>query len=70
MQNVLTSLKNPKWSNEAHTTIDCEITTSQFGSKVLPFTANQNDVEAYGREIFAAIVAGEYGSISQYVAPV
>ena len=69
MQATLTSLSNPRWSNAEHTTINCEITTSQFGDEVLPFTADQNDVEAHGRAIFADIVAGAYGSIAEYVAP-
>lgn len=69
MQSTLTSLKNPHWSNAEHTRIDCEITTSQFGDEVLPFTADQNDVEPHGRAIFADIVAGKYGPIAEYIAP-
>lgn len=69
MQATLTSLTNPVWSNAAHTTIDCLITTSQFGDEVLPFTADQNDVEAHGRAIFDDLVAGAYGPIGEYVAP-
>lgn len=69
MQATLTSLTNPVWSNAGHTTIDCNITTSQFGLEVLPFTADQNDVEPHGRAIFADIVAGVYGAIGEYVAP-
>lgn len=69
MQATLTSLTNPRWSNAEQTTIDCEITTSQFGDEVLPFTASQNDVEPHGRAIFADIVAGTYGHIAEYVAP-
>lgn len=69
MQATLTSLTNPRWANAEQTMIDCEITTSQFGSEVLPFTAAQNDVEAHGRAIFASIVAGQYGSIGEYVPP-
>lgn len=69
MQATLTSLSNPRWSNAEHTRIDCQITTSQFGDEVLPFTADQNDVEAHGRAIFADIVAGTYGPVAEYVAP-
>lgn len=69
MQTILTSISNSRWSNAAHTTIDCEITTSQFGDEILPFTADQNDVEAHGRAIFADLVAGNYGPIAEYVAP-
>ena len=69
MQSTLTSLKNPRWANADQTIIDCEITTSQFGDEVLPFTASQEDVEAHGRAIFADIVAGAYGDIAQYLPP-
>lgn len=69
MQTNLTSLFNPRWSNAKHTAIDCEITTSQFGEEVLPFTASQNDVEAHGRAIFTDIVEGNYGPVAEYVAP-
>jgi hypothetical protein len=69
MQSKLTSLTNPRWVNAEQTMIDCEITTSQFGDEVLPFTANANDVEAHGRGIFADIVAGNYGEIGAYMPP-
>jgi hypothetical protein len=69
MQSQLTSLANPRWANVDQTAIDCEITTSQFGDEVLPFTASANDVEAHGRGIFADIVAGNYGEIGAYVLP-
>jgi len=69
MQSQLTSLTNPRWADAEHTMIDCEITTSQFGDEVLPFTASANDVEAHGRGIFADIVAGNYGEIGAYVPP-
>lgn len=65
----ITSVLNPRWSNVEQTTIDCEITTSQLGDEVLPFTASLNDVEAHGRAIFADIIAGKYGPIAEYVAP-
>lgn len=69
MQTILTSLTNPVWANVEHTAIDCNITTSQLGDEVLPFTASQYDVEPHGRAIFADIVAGKYGSIGEYVEP-
>jgi hypothetical protein len=69
MQSTLTSLTNPRWSNAELTTIDCEITTSQFGDEILPFTAAKYDVAAHGREIFADLVAGVYGPIGEYVPP-
>jgi hypothetical protein len=69
MQALLTSVSNPRWANAEQTVIDCEITTSQFGDEVLPFTASPNDTEAHGRTIFADLVAGKYGPITERVAP-
>lgn len=69
MQAQLTSLTSPRWANLEHTAIDCEITTTQLGDEILPFTASQNDCEAHGRAIFADLVEGKYGSIAEYVAP-
>jgi hypothetical protein len=69
MKSTLTSLKNPRWANAEQTMIDCEITTSQFGDEVLPFTASATDVEAHGREIFAKLVANEYGPITECISP-
>lgn len=69
MQATLTSVSIPRWANAEHTMIDCEITTSQLGDEVLPFTASQSDVEPHGRAIFADLVAGKYGAIAEYVAP-
>jgi hypothetical protein len=66
MQAILTSLSNARWANAEQTAIDCEITTSQFGDEVLPFTASANDCEAHGRAIFADIVAGQYGPIAEF----
>lgn len=66
-QVLLTSLRNPRWSNFEKTQIDCEITTSQFGNEVLPFTAASFDIEPHSRQIFAAIVSGKYGPIADYI---
>lgn len=65
MQTTLTSLQNPRWVNSQRAEIDCEITTSQFGNEILPFTASANDTEQHGRSIFADIVAGKYGPIAE-----
>lgn len=69
MQSILISVATPRWANVEQTLINCEITTSQFGDEVLPFTADQNDVEAHGRAIFADLVAGKYGPVAEYVPP-
>lgn len=69
MKSLLTSVSRPVWADENKTSIDCVITTSQFGEEELPFTASENDIEEHGRRIFADIVAGVYGTIGDYVPP-
>lgn len=69
MQSTLISVSNPRWADAEQTMIDCEITTSQFGYEVLPFTARADDVEPHGRAIFADLVSGKYGPIGYYIPP-
>lgn len=58
-------VRNPKYNHVG--SIDCEINHPSFGW--IPFTANPNDVEPLGVEIYTMAVAGEFGAIAQYVAP-
>jgi hypothetical protein len=67
MQSTLISVTNPIWANEEHTLIDCQITTSQFGDEILPFTASLSDVELHGKVIFNDLISGKYGPIAEYV---
>lgn len=52
----------------AHGTIDLEINHPHYGW--VPFTASPDDVEEHGRDLYARAVAGEFGEIAPYVAPV
>jgi hypothetical protein len=56
----------PLWANEESTAIDCMVTFDHIGQPV-PFTASINDVAEHGREIFARAVAGEFGTVADYV---
>ena len=60
--------KNPVWANAEHTMIDLLIKWDRFAQE-LPFTASPNDVEAHGRAIFEAAVAGQFGEVAEYVPP-
>ena len=64
----LISVSNPIYSNAQNTIIDCLIVVSNYPDP-LPFTASPNDVEAHGREIYARLIAGDYGPIAPYVPP-
>jgi hypothetical protein len=58
--------KTPKWANAEKTQIDLIIKVSHLGMEV-PFTANPDDIEEHGRQIFADCVDGKYGPIADYV---
>lgn len=53
--------KNPVQTGVGQITLDWN--HPDFGW--IPFTADANDVEAHGREIYAAALAGEYGEVRQ-----
>jgi len=47
--------------------IDCECQWSHLGDNTqewLPFTANPNDTEQHGKDLYNALVNGDYGAIA------
>lgn len=62
-------VKDPVWADPEHTQIDLTIKWDRFKEE-LPFTADPNDPEEHGRLLFAAALAGEFGPVAEYVAPV
>ena len=61
--------KDPRWVNAEQSLIDLIIKWAEYPEE-LPFTASPTDVEEYGREIYAAAAAGQFGVVAEYVAPV
>lgn len=59
-----TSVANPVWFNAAHTMIVVDVVFPSLGETPVKFNASPNDSMAYGREIYADIIAGKYGAIS------
>ncbi len=60
-----TNLTNPKWANQEHTLIDCEVTFDEIGT--VPFTANPLDTSnPSSKKIFDECVAGEWGDIAEF----
>ena len=57
--------RNMKFTNDG--CIDCEINHSDYGW--IPFTASPNDPEEHGRNIHAACLAGEHGTVAAYEPP-
>ena len=61
--------KDPCWANSEHSLIDLIIKWSEYPEE-LPFTASPTDVQEYGRQIYAAAEAGQFGTVAAYVAPI
>jgi hypothetical protein len=60
-----TTVTNLQWSNKNHTSFSCNVNFVGLG--VLPFAPTPNDPQAYGKEIYARCMAGEFGEIEDYV---
>jgi len=60
---ILPSTRNIIYN--AHGTVDMEIDHPQYGW--IPFTADPNDTEQLGRDLYAAAIAGTLGAIAPYV---
>jgi hypothetical protein len=67
MTSPLSNPRDLRYSSADHSTVDCVVTHEVYGD--IPFTASSRDVEAYGRQLFEGIVAGEYGEVADYAPP-
>lgn len=56
------------WCNAEHTAFDCVVKFRQFNEE-LPTTVDPNDNYAHIKELWANGLAGNYGTIQEYVAP-
>jgi hypothetical protein len=64
-------VKNCKWANSEHSSIECEVMFDDIKSEEwTPFGANPLDHYEHGREIFAKAIAGEFGIVQEYVEPI
>jgi hypothetical protein len=61
----LGTLYNPQWVNPDHTG-PIALTGIFMGNKMI-FYASPTDMMEYGRQIYARVIAGEYGEILPYV---
>ena len=60
----MTTARNPRWANAAHTAVDLLVNHEAFGE--IPFTATPDDPEPHGRAIYASAIAGDFGQIAPY----
>jgi hypothetical protein len=62
------NVKNPTYINTTPAPINCDVL---FVGNVeyLPFSAGPSDPEEYGRQLYAQLLAGDWGPVSPYIPP-
>lgn len=58
------SCESPKWTGAKHDEILCSVTVNHLPGKH-PFHARADDPEPHGRDLFARLLAGEFGPIAE-----
>ena len=66
MHRTINNVRNPKWINAEHTLLNCEVDFDELDEEYVEFTANPNDIEEHGKQIYADCVAGNYGEIEEF----
>lgn len=66
---TITSVSNLKWDDEDHTSLTADVLFEEFSDGSIPFTTQENADTLHGVELWTKAVAGDYGEISEYVAP-
>lgn len=66
MQITLTSATNPRWTSPEQKAVVLDCTFEHLGSEVVPFTAQADDPEAHGRDIYSRALAGDFGPIAAH----
>jgi len=61
--------KDPIWNNAESTSILLTVKWEEFNEE-MPFGATSYDPEPYGVDLFNRAVAGEFGVVAPYVAPI
>ena len=66
---TIQSATNPRWGTEDKSTVHLDVKFEEF-NEVLPFLATPYDPMPYGVDLYNRAIAGEFGPIGDYVAPV
>lgn len=67
---TVVSVSNLKWANPEHTILDVDVVFKELESMgAVPFTTVPDADTKHGVEIWTKAIAGDYGTIPEYVAP-
>ncbi|AXC64653.1 hypothetical protein DOE63_02735 [Salmonella enterica subsp. diarizonae serovar 59:z10:-] len=69
MENFITAVRNPYYNDNGTITAEVQFegeTDSDGKPLYLPFTAAAHDSMDYGRQLYADLVAGKYGSVTPF----
>ena len=69
MQITYTAARNPKWVDAENTMIELEVNFSHLPEEWVPFAAVASGDYPHTHKLYAAAVAGDFGTIAEYVAP-
>jgi hypothetical protein len=59
------SIANPVWVDSTYSMVVIDVVFPSLGDAPVKFAASPKDVMPYGRDIFAALIAGQYGPIAE-----
>lgn len=65
---MIEDVKYPIYADGSGDSINCDVKFDTFVS-YLPYTAYKYDVVQQSRDLYAALVAGDWGPISPYIPP-
>ena len=63
---TIENIRNPVFSNNEGTAIDCFIKFAEF-TEEHPFNATSFDTEEHGRQAYQRIMSGEFGEIGEFI---
>jgi hypothetical protein len=62
---IIEYAKNPQWANRDQTSINITVKFESINEE-LPFAANANDPEEYGRTLYSQALSGTFGEIQPF----
>lgn len=68
-ERTINAARNPKWADPEHSSIDLEVDFDELDEEYVDFNAHPDDIISWGPELYNRAVAGEFGTVAEWVAP-